>query len=72
MDIAADDKAKKDFEELLAAVWAKQLAGLRTPVDLSAVEASGRDRVKAQEAAINDGQQEANQGFAKNYGRNCG
>ncbi len=31
MDMIAIDKAKKDFEELLAAAWAEQLAQLRTP-----------------------------------------
>jgi hypothetical protein len=33
MELVGADKAKQDFEELLAAAWAEQLAQLRTPTD---------------------------------------
>jgi len=33
MELAGADKAKQDFEELLAAAWAEQLAQLRTHPD---------------------------------------
>ncbi len=31
MELVGTDKAKQDFEELLAAAWAEQLAQLHTP-----------------------------------------
>jgi len=33
MDLVGADKAKKEFEELLAATWAEQIAHLSTPRD---------------------------------------
>ena len=49
MNIAANNKAEKDFEELLSAVWAAQLAQLRAQPDSSDSAASSGDNAKAQE-----------------------
>jgi hypothetical protein len=45
LELVGADKAKQDFEELLAAAWAEQLAQLRTPPD-SGDSQSGPDAQK--------------------------
>jgi hypothetical protein len=44
------NNTEKDFEELLSATWAAQLAQLRTPPDPGDSATKSRDSVKVQEA----------------------
>jgi hypothetical protein len=50
MEVIEADKAKKAFEELLAAYWAAQLAQLHAQPDSDDSAARNGDSVKAQEA----------------------
>lgn len=50
MVLVGTNNAEKDFEELLSAVWAAQLAQLRALPDSSDAAASSGDSAKAQEA----------------------
>jgi hypothetical protein len=50
MVLTGTSTADKDFEELLSAAWAVQLAQLRTPPDPGDSAAKSRDSVKVQEA----------------------
>jgi len=49
VDLVEADKAKQEFEELLAAVWAEQLAQLRTPPNSGHSVAESSNSVKTQE-----------------------
>lgn len=46
MDIAAVEKAKREFEALLAAVWAKQVERLRLRPDTGGTAANGGESVE--------------------------
>jgi hypothetical protein len=50
MNLVGADKAKQEFEELLAAAWAEQFARLRTPPDSGDSVARGGDSVIRHEA----------------------
>jgi len=56
MDLVGADKAKQEFEELLAAAWAEQLAQLRTPPVSGDSVASGGDSVIRYEARSGGGE----------------
>jgi hypothetical protein len=55
MNSVRDDKAQKDFEELLASAWEAQAAQLRTPPDSGDTPASCGGSAKAQRPAIRCG-----------------
>jgi len=50
VDSIGTNNAEKDFEELLSAAWARELAQLRTPSDPGDSAAKSGDSVKVQEA----------------------
>jgi hypothetical protein len=49
MEVGGTDKTRQAFEELLAAAWAEQLAGLHLSPGVRVTVASREDHLKAQE-----------------------
>jgi len=56
VDFVGTDKAKQDFEELLAAAWAEQLAQLRAPPESGDTVATGGDGVIRYEGRSGEGE----------------